>query len=102
MILVTLDYTVPLDRIDAVIEPHRALLNDLAVRGVIICSGPKNPRTGGVMLMNVDTVEAAQEILSADPFMQNNLATYDYTDFTPIKCAPEFRVFLNSGKSIEI
>jgi uncharacterized protein YciI len=94
MILVTLHYTVPLDQIDTFLEPHRALLNDLAARGIIICSGPKNPRTGGVILMNIDSINAAQHILSADPFMQHNLATYDYTEFTPVKCAPEFKVFL--------
>lgn len=95
MILVTLHYNVPIDQIDAHLEPHRALLNDLAARGIIICSGPKNPRTGGVILMNVDSINAAQQILSADPFMQQNLAAYDYTEFTPVKCAPEFQVFLN-------
>ncbi len=97
MILVTLNYTVPLDQIDAHLEPHRALLNDLAGRGIIICSGPKNPRTGGILLMNVDTVNAAQHILSADPFMQYHLATYEYTAFTPVKCAPAFQVFLDQG-----
>ncbi len=95
MILVSLHYTVSLDQIDAYLGPHRALLNDLAARGIIICSGPKNPRTGGVILMNVDSINAAQQILSADPFLQQNLATYDYTEFTPVKCAPEFQVFLN-------
>lgn len=95
MILVSLHYIVPLNQIDAYLEPHRALLNDLAARGVIICSGPKNPRTGGIILMNVDSINAAQQILSADPFMQQNLVTYDYTEFTPVKCAPEFQVFLN-------
>ena len=94
MILVSLHYTVPIDQIDAYLEPHRALLNDLAARGIIICSGPKKPRTGGVILMNVDSINAAQHILSADPFMQQNLATYDYTEFTPVKCAPAFQVFL--------
>ncbi len=97
MVLVTLHYTVPLDQIDAHLVEHRELLMDLCARGIVICSGPKNPREGGIILMNLDSVEKAEKILSNDPFYREHLATYTYTLFTPVKCAPAFQVFLDEG-----
>lgn len=95
MVLVTLHYIVPLAQIDAHLVEHRELLMNLCAQGIVICSGPKNPRDGGVILMNVGSVDQAKKILSADPFYRENLATYTYTEFTPVKCASEFNVFLD-------
>lgn len=97
MIIVNLHYTAPIAEIDKHLTEHRALLMDLCTRGIVVCSGPKNPRTGGIMMLNVATIDVAKDILSADPFYRENLATYDYTEFTPVKCAPEFQVFLSKG-----
>lgn len=94
MIIANLHYTVPLETIDAYVVEHRALLHNLCAKGVVICSGPKNPRTGGIIMLNVETVDEARQILSADPFMRENLATYDFIAFNPLKCAEAFKVFL--------
>lgn len=99
MIIANLHYTVPLEQIDAHLVEHRALLMDLCARGIVICSGPKNPRTGGIIMLNVGNIAEAQKILSADPFYRENIATYDYTEFTPVKYAPEFQIFLTGGST---
>lgn len=96
MIIAKLHYTASLDQIDAHLIPHRKLLEDLCANGTVICSGPQNPRTGGIIMLNVPDKAAAEKILSNDPFWQHNLATYELIDFTPVKCAPEFMVFIKS------
>lgn len=94
MIIANLHYIVPIETIDAHVVEHRALLQDLCAKGVVVCSGPKDPRTGGIIMLNVDTVDEARNVLSADPFMRENLATYEFIAFNPLKCAEGFKVFL--------
>lgn len=88
MIIANLTYIKPIEDIDAYVVPHRALLEDLCAKGIIVCSGPKNPRVGGIIMLNVETVEDARTILAQDPFWIHELATYDFIEFTPMKCAP--------------
>lgn len=94
MIIALLRYTVPIETIDQFLAEHRRVLQDLCDRNILVCSGPKNPRDGGIMMLNVADIDTAKRILSADPFWHEELATYEFIEFTPVKCAAGFTSFL--------
>ena len=82
MFIVTLTYTAPLERIDAFLEAHRAWLEEQYARGLMLMSGRKEPRTGGVILATGDR-ETIERKIESDPFKLGGLATYDIIEFLP-------------------
>ena len=91
--LVELTYTVPLPQIEAATPAHREFLQNGYDRGLLLCSGPKVPRTGGVVLARAESLEAAQEFFTSDPFQKGHLADYRFIEFNPVKraiCAEEW------------
>ena len=62
--------------------------------GKFICSGRKNPRTGGVILLNAENLEEVKKIISEDPFNINGIAEYEITEFFPTKYAEDFANFV--------
>jgi uncharacterized protein YciI len=59
MFIIDLKYIKPLDEIDALVPSHVVFLKECYNRREIICSGPKHPRTGGVILANVHSLSEA-------------------------------------------
>lgn len=97
MIIVNLTYIKPMTEINALTDAHRAVLAGWAKDNILICSGPKEPRTGGVMIFNLPTIEAVEKLMEADPFWREGMATYEYIVFTPIKCADGFNAMLGKA-----
>lgn len=94
MFVITLHYTQPISAIDKYIVPHREFLDRYYASGHLICSGPKNPRDGGVILAKAANTAELESILAQDPFKQHNLAEYTVIEFDPIKCSPAFKACL--------
>lgn len=83
LFIVDLEYTVPMDQIQPVLEPHLDFVRAAYKQGRFIASGAKVPRTGGVIVMIAESMQAAQDYLAADPFVTANVATYKYIEFLP-------------------
>jgi uncharacterized protein YciI len=68
------------------VEEHRAYLRDLRSRGLLVASGPLDPRHGGALLLRVPD-DAAQEALDAirdaDPFVRAGAAQYEMWPWAP-------------------
>ncbi len=78
--LAIIRYRRPLEEIAAVTENHRAYLRELKNRGVLIASGPFDPRFGGALLLRVndeDVISALDRIRDEDPFTKENLVQYE-------------------------
>lgn len=60
---------------------HRAWLDEHYRAGVFIASGPKEPRTGGIILAVGISRQALQEVVDGDPFHTQGLATHTITEF---------------------
>jgi uncharacterized protein YciI len=78
--LAIIRYRRPLEEIAAVTENHRAYLRELKKQGVLIASGPFDPRFGGAMLLRIkddDVIGALDRIRDEDPFMKENLVQYE-------------------------
>lgn len=89
MFVVILHYLKPIEEVERVVVPHRAYLDDLYARDVLLASGPQIPRTGGILLAKGGrTKDELWSILQQDPFCTEGIATYDIIEFDPIKQQP--------------
>ncbi|MDO4638206.1 MAG: YciI family protein [Lautropia sp.] len=96
MFVVSLSYIKPLSEVERHLEAHRAWLDRQYQAGVLLMSGRKEPRTGGIILMKADSLAHAASILAEDPFQQHQLADYQITQFVPSKAAPGLEPLLEA------
>jgi uncharacterized protein YciI len=88
--VIDLTYTAGLDAIDRLLEPHRSFLKEQYDAGLFLASGPKNPRTGGMILARAESRESLERVLEQDPFKAERVADYQVTEFSPVMTAPNF------------
>jgi uncharacterized protein YciI len=80
-------YRRPFEEIAPVVDAHRAYLRELHAQGVLLASGPFDPRTGGGLLLRVPdegTAAALDRIRDGDPFTQQGLAQYELLPWNPV------------------
>jgi len=90
MFIISLSYTCDLDVIDNYLQEHVTYLKEQYSKGYFIASGRKVPRTGGIILSRLTSLKKLKDVLEKDPFMINNLATYDIQEFIPTMVNKEF------------
>ena len=80
MFVVSLNYKVPLTEIDQLQAAHVEWLKACYADGIFVVSGPKRPRTGGIIIAQCprDVLDAR---LAADTFAKAGAADYDVTEF---------------------
>lgn len=83
MFSVSLTYIKPLSEVDKYLTAHLEYLEKHCQLNHFILSGRKVPRTGGVILINVDTEKELDNILQEDPFYSAGIADYEITKFMP-------------------
>lgn len=94
MVIILGKYTKSIEAIDALLVAHRKFLDALYKKSKFICSGPQDPRVGGVILANVESVDEARQIMKDDPFYVNGAAQYQFIKFLPLKCDKRFSCFI--------
>jgi uncharacterized protein YciI len=85
--LAIIRYRRPFDEVTPHVEAHRAYLRDLQSRGLLLASGPLDPRTGGALLLRVpddDVLGTLDRIRDGDPYVQRQLAQYELLPWTPV------------------
>jgi len=87
MFVIMSTYLKPMDQVDAFLKAHRAFLDAQYAKGVFLASGPKVPRTGGVILAKASSRDKLEEIMKEDPFSQNGISKYEFIEFAPGKVA---------------
>jgi uncharacterized protein YciI len=73
-------YRKPLDEVLKVVDAHRAYLRDLKAKGILLASGPLEPRYGGALLLRVPDAgadRALDALRDGDPFVKHGLAQYE-------------------------
>ncbi|MBB6413121.1 YciI family protein [Mesorhizobium sangaii] len=80
MFVVSLNYKVPLTEIDRLQAAHIEWLKACYADGIFVASGPKKPRTGGIIIAQCPR-EILDATLAADPFAKAGAADYDVTEF---------------------
>ena len=85
--LAILRYRKPLEEVLTVIEDHRAYLRGLKEQGLLIASGPFEPRSGGGLLLRVPEegyAAALDRIREGDPFTITGCAQYELLPWNPV------------------
>lgn len=85
MIIIELTYKKSLEDVNKFLEAHRGFLKKYYAQGILIASGPKNPRDGGIILARCNK-ETAAKLIVDDPFYQHEIAEYKFIEFEPSKC----------------
>ena len=78
-------YRRPLEEVVAAQDDHRAYLRGLRADGVLVASGPLDPRSGGALLLRVgddDVLAALDRVRDGDPYYQRGLAQYELLPWT--------------------
>jgi uncharacterized protein YciI len=83
LFIISLTYRVPLEKVDEARNDHLEFLEKCYEKSIFLASGPKVPRTGGIILADHVTKEELEEIIKEDPFYQKQIAEYEITEFTP-------------------
>lgn len=81
-----LRYRRPLEEILPVVDEHRAYLRALQEAGIVIASGPFDPRSGGALLLRVPDEgarEALDRVRDGDPFTRTGMAQYELLPWAP-------------------
>jgi uncharacterized protein YciI len=94
MFIINLTYIKPLEEVEKYLVEHITFLNKYYDNNNFICSGRKNPRTGGIILCNAKNMKEVEEIINEDPFKINSISNYDIVEFQPTKYDEEFKVFV--------
>ncbi|MCD6045539.1 MAG: uncharacterized protein K0R48_702 [Gammaproteobacteria bacterium] len=88
MLIIELTYQKPLSEIEKYLVAHREWLDQYYEKGLLIASGPKHPRDGGIIIALTDK-ETAAKLIQEDPFYKQGLAHYKITEFEPVKYCKE-------------
>jgi len=85
-VIAILRYREPLEKVLPTVERHRAYLGTLRDRGILLVSGPLDPRYGGALLLRVPDgtgLEELDRIRDQDPFVIERLAQYEIMPWAP-------------------
>lgn len=81
-----LRYRRPIEEVAKVTDEHRAYLRELKQKGLLIASGPLDPRNGGALLLRVpdgDVHGALDRIRDNDPYWKKGMAQYELLAWNP-------------------
>src|SRR5262249_37730272 len=77
MVVAVSTYRKPLEEVEAFYPAHREWLMKHYASGRFLGSGPRMPRTGGVILARVESREEFLALLADDPFLVNGVSEYE-------------------------
>jgi uncharacterized protein YciI len=85
MFVALTDYREPLPTDNPVLPAHWAYLDDCYHRGMLVCSGPQNPRADGVLVLCGSDRVRAEALMDADPLVSSGRVAYRLIEFTPTR-----------------
>lgn len=85
MYIVILKYLKPIEDVERLTVPHRAYLDELYAKNVLLISGPQVPRTGGILVARSMDVGELWAHLKLDPFYTEGIAEYQVIEFKAVK-----------------
>lgn len=94
MFIVRLTYKKPPAEVERHLAAHREYLDRHYADGAFLCSGPQNPRSGGIILCRAADRAAVEALTCDDPFRIHGVADYEIVAFSPTKHLPGFEAFL--------
>jgi uncharacterized protein YciI len=90
--IIEIDYKIPVETIPQIVDEHRAFLQIGYDKGILLCSGPKEPRTGGMIVARSNSMEEIKAFFIEDPYAKHDVAEHRFIEFKPVK----FQSFLRN------
>ncbi|MBL4639910.1 MAG: hypothetical protein JKY57_05210 [Kordiimonadaceae bacterium] len=90
LFIVDLEYTAPLEQIEPLMAEHMVFVNKGYETGLFLASGPKVPRSGGIILAVSNSKEKLEKLLEEDPFHTQGVVRYSVTEFHPRRTVAGF------------
>lgn len=84
MFIIDLKLTKDLAIVDKYVPAHREWLKSKYEQGLFLCSGPKIPRTGGIIITLIKDRQMVEAIIHEDPYYKNDVASYSLIEFDPL------------------
>jgi uncharacterized protein YciI len=81
-----------MDLIQDHMEAHMAYVKQQYAAGHFLASGRMVPRTGGIILANVDTRARLDDIIKEDPFCRHELVNVEIVEFTVTNTCRELEI----------
>ena len=82
--IIEIIYRIPAEQIGDVVAEHRAFLKAGYERGWLLFSGPKMPKTGGMIVARAPSQQELEQFFSADPYQVKGIADYRFIEFDPV------------------
>lgn len=95
MFIIMLQYKAPLEVVDQYLTAHRNYLEEGYKKNYFVASGPRNPRTGGIILSQLKDREQLIKVLNQDPFTLNGIVDFEIIEFNPVKYHQDFATFIS-------
>lgn len=93
MFIVNLTYKKSIEDVEKYLSEHRIFLENSYKKNFFVVSGPKNPRTGGIIISQLTDRGELENILKCDPFHAHGIADYEIIEFNPTMYHPNFSDF---------
>lgn len=84
MFIINFEFIKPIEEVNNFTEAHRNYVAEQYKQGKFIIGGPKQPRSGGVVIANCASVDEVNNILNNDPLIKEQVATYELIEFKPL------------------
>ena len=97
MFVLLLKYLKPMEEVERLLPAHREFLERFYREGKLIASGPRLPRTGDVILADVDSELEAMKIVVEDPYFSEKVADYELIRFAVTRHDARFASFVDEA-----
>jgi uncharacterized protein YciI len=86
--LVEITYKIQAEKLGDILTEHRTFLQIGYDKGLLLCSGPKEPRVGGIVVARANSLEEIKEFFTKDPYALHGVAEHTFVEFNPVKFQP--------------
>ena len=86
--LVELRFLKPFESFGDVVGQHRSFLQGGYDQGLLLLSGPRADKQGGIVIARADDEQTLERYFAADPYRQAGLAEHRIVPFSAAKYAP--------------
>ncbi|KGB49736.1 hypothetical protein LH61_08510 [Leuconostoc mesenteroides P45] len=94
MFIIDLTYIKPISAVEHYLPYHITYLDKYYKSGHFIMSGRKEPRIGGIIVAQAESLDEITKIYSTDPFFIHNIATFNVSKFVPSKWSEKLNGYL--------
>lgn len=91
LFIINVVYKVDMEIVEQNLAEHRAYLKSGYDKGVLIASGPQNPKVGGIIIGIFNDMAEAREFSNNDPFILKKIAESSIIEFNPILHCDEIK-----------